>query len=164
MRRLTLGVLAMMLVSSVALAEPEKGKGAGAGQKDDKGEKGEKSDAGSKAAADDDDDDAPVADGGKPVAGRRSPAQLAFRKAVWERRVKAIEAKVHKNGKHITEEQREIIRLHWLRVARLMRIRDLAQEDKNDAAVKRADTALEREEKNVETKLEKASAKTGGAK
>ena len=43
-----------------------------------------------------------------------------------------------------------------------MRIRELAQEDKNDAAVKRADVALEREEKSIDAKLEKLSAKAAG--
>jgi hypothetical protein len=116
-------------------------------------------------AGDDDDDDAPATDGGKPVAGRRTPAQMAFRKAVWQRREKALEAKAHKDGKKLTEEEREAIKTHWLRVARLMRIRELAQEDKNEAAVKRADAALEREEKSAEAKLEKLNAKApGGAK
>ena len=46
-----------------------------------------------------------------------------------------------------------------------MRIRELAQEDKNEAAVKRADAALEREEKRSEAKIETLNAKApGGAK
>lgn len=179
MRRLSLGVLAMILISTTALAEPDKGKGQGAaaeakGDKhDDKSDKhDDKSDGGRAAMADGgkaamggDDDDDPATEGGKPVAGRRTPAQLAFRKAIWERREKALEAKVHKGGKKLTNEEREAIKAHWLRVARLMRIRELAQEDKNDAAVKRADVALEREEKNAEARLDKLNAKTpGGAK
>ena len=107
----------------------------------------------------------PASDAGKAVAGRRTPAQLALRKQIWERREKAIEAKVHKSGKRLTDEERDAIKKHWHNVSRLMRIRELAQEDKNDAAVKRTDAALEREEKSIDAKLEKLNAKTtGGAK
>src|SRR5262249_9073475 len=114
---------------------------------------------------DDDDDDRPRGDGGKAVAGRRTPAQLAFRKGVWERREKDIEIKVHKDGKRITDEEREAIRAHWLRLARLMRIRELAQQEKEEAIVKRADAALAREEKSLDAKLEKLVVKAqGGAK
>jgi hypothetical protein len=193
-----LGVVGLIFVSSLALAEPEKGKGGeghggssaaagkgggekgekAGGEKGEKGEKagGEKGEKGEKAGADggalkagagdDDDDDGPAAaDGGKPVAGRRTPAQLTFRKELWERREKALDAKVHKGGKRITAEEREAVQQHWLRIGRLMRIRELAQEDKNDAAVKRVDAAIERAEKGMDAKLEKLSAKTdGGAK
>lgn len=38
---------------------------------------------------------------------------------------------------------------------RLLRIRELAQEDKADAVVKRVDAALERLEKSTQTKLGK---------
>jgi hypothetical protein len=186
MRRLSLGVLAMILISTTALADPDKGKGGapeakgekhegkGGEKHDDKSDKHDDKSDGGKAAmgdggktatGDDDDDESPATDGGKAVAGRRTPAQLAFRKAVWERREKALEAKVHKDGKKLTDDERAAIKAHWLRVARLMRIRELAQEDKNDAAVKRADAALEREEKSAESKLDKLNAKApGGAK
>jgi hypothetical protein len=185
-----LGVVGLIFVSSLALAEPEKGKGgdghggssaaAGKGEKGEKGEKAEKAekaekgekgekggaDGGAlKAGADDDDDGPAVTDGGTPVAGRRTPAQLTFRKELWERREKALDAKVHKGGKRITAEEREAVQQHWLRIGRLMRIRELAQEDKNDAAVKRVDAAIERAEKGMDAKLDKLTAKTdGGAK
>ena len=177
MRRLSLGVLAILLTSTVALAEPGKGAGLAAEAKrekhegrgvekhDDKSEKDAVSPDGGKVALNDDDEESAATGGGKSVAGRRTPAQLAFRKTLWERREKALEAKAHKGGKKITDEEREAIKTHWLRVARLMRIRELAQEDKNEAAVKRADAALEREEKRSEAKIETLNAKApGGAK
>ncbi len=161
MRSLVIAVLALTFCSSVALADEKGGKG----EKTEKGEKpGEKPGAkGEKSNESDDDEEA--ADAGKPTTGRRSAAQIAFRKEVWERREKAVEAKVHHGGKHITEEEREAIRKHWLNVSRLMRIREMAQEDKADAIVKRADAALEKEEKSIDSKLEKLASKgTGGAK
>jgi hypothetical protein len=179
MRPFLLTVVALSLVSSLALADPDRGKPgepAGRGEKkDDKKEdkkedkKDDKANAAAASAkmAEDDDDEGPMpaSDAGKPVVGRRTPAQIALRKQIWERREKAIEAKVHKSGKHLTDEERNAIKKHWHNVSRLMRIRELAQEDKNDAAVKRADVALEREEKSIDAKLEKLNAKTtGGAK
>ena len=168
MKRLAFAALALVLVSSVALADKDKDK-----DKDKKGGPAASASAATPAGigmpagaasgkpADDDDDDGPAADGGKPVVGRRTPAQMNFRKEVWERREKAIEGKVHKGGKHLTEEEREAIRKHYLNVSRLMRIRELAQEDKADAIVKRADAALEKEEKGFDAKLEKLNAKAG---
>jgi hypothetical protein len=175
-KRLAFAALAVVLVSSVALADNDKDKDKDKGR--DKS--GVPAASGSAAMAapsgmpagaasgkmgmgDDDDDEGPPAatDGGKPVAGRRTPAQIALRKAIWERREKAIESKVHKGGKRLTEEEREAIRKHYLNVSRLMRIRELAQEDKADAIVKRADAALEKEEKGFDAKLEKLNAKAG---
>jgi hypothetical protein len=175
MRPFLLTVVALSLVSSLALADPDRGKPGEPAARGEKKEakkeekKEEKANAAAAAAkmADDDDDEGPMpaSDAGKPVAGRRTPAQIALRKQIWERREKAIEAKVHKSGKHLTDEERDAIKKHWHNVSRLMRIRELAQEDKNDAAVKRADVALEREEKSIDAKLEKLNAKTsGGAK
>jgi hypothetical protein len=175
MRPFLLTVVALSLVSSLALADPDRGKPGEPAARGEKKEakkeekKEEKANAAAAAAkmADDDDDEGPMpaSDAGKPVAGRRTPAQIALRKQIWERREKAIEAKVHKSGKHLTDEERDAIKKHWHNVSRLMRIRELAQEDKNDAAVKRVDVALEREEKSIDAKLEKLNAKTpGGAK
>lgn len=172
MRRFLLTFVAVSLVSSLAFADPDRGKPGGPAAHGEKKEdkKDEKKDdkagvaAGTAKAAADDDDEGPMpaADAGKPVAGRRTPAQLELRKQIWERREKAIDAKVHKGGKRLTDGERDAIKKHWHNVSRLMRIRELAQEDKNDAAVKRADVALEREEKSIDAKLEKLSAKTAG--
>ncbi|WP_394831434.1 hypothetical protein LVJ94_33470 [Pendulispora rubella] len=174
MRSFRLVVLGVLLATSMAFAQPDKGKSAsphahgtpGKQERDGKeghsdGNKGESASA--KSAGDDDDDD-DIADGGKPGAQRRTPAQLLFRKGLWERRQKAIEALVHKAGKHLTDEERDLIRQHWVRLGMLMRIRELAQEAHDDAVIKRVDAAIEREEKRSEAKLEKLSAKAGGAK
>ncbi|WP_394842088.1 hypothetical protein LZC95_34050 [Pendulispora brunnea] len=170
MRSFRLAILGVMLATSMAFAQPEKGKGApppghvgpGKHEKEDKGppNKGEPTSA--KNADDDEDDD--IADGGKPGDHRRTPAQLTFRRGLWERRQKAIEALVHKGGKHLTDDERDLIRQHWLRLGMLMRIRELAQEAHDDAVIKRVDAAIEREEKRSEAKLEKLSAKVGGTK
>jgi hypothetical protein len=167
MKRLAFAALAAVLVSSVALADNDKDKGAKPGVPAASGSAAAAAASGMPAGAasgrmgEDDEDELPVADGGKPVAGRRTPAQMALRKAIWERREKAIESKVHKGGKRLTEEEREAIKKHYLNVSRLMRIRELAQEDKADAVVKRADAALEKEEKGFDAKLEKLNAKAG---
>ncbi len=193
MRAFIVAVAGLTFVSSVASAEPppkasgapasgaaamhgdRKGEGVAVhGEKKGEGavEPGDKKVEGATARGDkkvdDDDDDAPAgatAAAGKPPVGRRTPAQLAFRQELWKRREQAIEAKVHKGGRRLTEEEREAVKAHWLRVSRLMRIRELAQEDKADAIVKRADAALAREEKKMDTKLDKITAKaTGGVK
>ena len=185
MRAFVFAIAGLALVSSVASAEPSpkasgapaasaaaaahgEKKGEGAAEHGDKKVDGATA-HGDKKVDDDDDDDAPAgtpaAAAGKPAIGRRTPAQLALRQEIWKRREQAIEAKVHKGGKRLTEEEREVIKTHWLRVSRLMRIRELAQEDKADAIMKRADAALAREEKNMDTKLDKMTAKAaGGAK
>jgi hypothetical protein len=171
MRRFLFIAVALGLVSTPAFADPDRGKPgerAGHGEKKDEKKDEKAGVAGATAkAADDDDDEGPMpaSDAGKPVTGRRTPAQLALRKQIWERREKAVDAKVHKGGKRLTDEERDAIKKHWHNVSRLMRIRELAQEDKNDAAVKRADVALEREEKSFDAKIEKLTAKApGGAK
>lgn len=162
---------AFSLVSSLALADhgdKDKDKG-----KDHGGEKGRpasadpkhddaKRDGGAKRDDDGDDEDDAAADGGK--AGRRTPAQLNFRKDVWERREKAIEQRVHRGGKKMSEAEKEAVKRHWLNVGRLLRIRELAQEDKNDAIVKRVDALLEKMEKHFDAKLEKLEKADGGAK
>ena len=160
-------ILALLLVSSVALADghgdKDKDKDHGRGKPSASGEAHRadpKGDAGTKAHDDDDDDDGPATDGGKP-AGRLTPAQLNFRKETWERREKAIEARVHKGGKKMSEAEREAVKKHWLVLGKLLRIRELAQEDKNDAAVKRVDALIEKLEKKLDAKLETAD---GGAK
>ena len=164
MKRLAFAALAVVLVSSVALADKDNDKKTGAPAASGSAAMAAASGMPAGAASgkiDDDEDDGPAADGGKPVAGRRTPAQMNFRKELWERREKAIEAKAHKGGKRLTEEERDAIKKHWHHVSRLMRIRELAQEDKADAIVKRADAALEKEEKAFDAKLEKLNAKAG---
>ena len=118
------------------------------------------------AVTDDDDDDEDSgtrADAGK-ARPRRTPEQIGFRRQVWGRSEKALEAIVHKGNHRITTEEHEVIRRHDRHVMRLLRIRELAQEDKADAVVKRVDAALERVEKSTETKLGKLndSATRGG--
>jgi len=108
MRSFGFVVLGVALVSSVALAQADKDKGAsphgrpaaaaGTHDKDVRGDKEKGADAnkGEGATArtgDDADDDDAIADGGKAVRGRRTPAQMVFRKDLWARREKAIEAK-----------------------------------------------------------------------
>jgi hypothetical protein len=129
----------------------------------DRGRPATPSSASPSANASDDDDDNDSAPSGKP--GRRTPAQLSFRKTVWERNEKAVEARAHKDGQHLSDAGKAAIQEHWLRVAKLLRIRELAEEDKQDAIVKRVDAQLEKEEKKIDGKLEKLQAKAdGGAK
>ena len=108
MRRFLLTFVAVTLVSSLAFADPDRGKPGGPAahgeKKEDKKDEKKDDKAGvaagmAKAADDDDEGPMPAADAGKPVAGRRTPAQLELRKQIWERREKAIDAKVHKGGK-----------------------------------------------------------------
>lgn len=158
------------LLSGLAFADRERDK-----EKEKGGEKGRPAASASAEGAkhedkkddakkDDEDDDDGPADGGK-ASGRRTPAQLNFRKEVWERREKAIEQRVHKGGKKMTEAEREAVKKHWLTIGRGLRIRGLAQEDKNDAAVKRVDALLEKKEKSFDAFLDKVEAKAdGGAK
>jgi len=190
MRGWSLGIAATLLASTPALADhADKGKGAEAteasrdrvaGKGEDKREerregrargrdeeRDEKTDGGKVAGEEDDedDDDAPATtDGGKPEHRRhwRTREQRSFRKVLWEHEEKEIEERVHKDGKRITDEEREIIKAHWRRVARLMRIRELAQQDKEEAIVKRVDAALERTEKGDRAKLETLNGKGDG--
>ena len=120
----------------------------------DRGGQGNHEGAGGAEDDDDDEDSGTHADAGKARA-RRTPEQMGFRREVWGRSEKALEAIVHKGNKRITTEEREVIHSHDRHVMRLLRIRELAQEDKADAVVKRVDAALERIEKRTQTKLEK---------
>lgn len=165
MKRLSL-ILAATFVTSLAFADqPAKNAEKKEEKKEAREEKHEEkkeaaADAGLKKGHDDDDDD-DATDGGKGPAGRRTPAQLNWRKDVWERREKNIEERVHKHGKKLTDAEKDMIKKHWFTVSRLMRIRELAQDAKDDATVKRVDAALAKVEKNFDEKIEKAE---GGAK
>jgi hypothetical protein len=164
MKRLSL-ILAATFVTSFAFADqPAKNAEKKEEKKEARDEKHEEkkeaaADAGLKKGHDDDDDD-DVTDGGK-AGPRRTPAQLNWRKDVWQRREKEIDDRVHKHGKKLTDAEKDMIKKHWLTVSRLMRIRELAQDAKDDATVKRVDAALAKVEKGFDEKIEKAE---GGAK
>ena len=85
-------------------------------------------------------------------------AQSTFRKNLITQREKAVNDAV---GAHpASQGQRQEIGLHWRHVMRLLRIRELAEQDKNDAAVKKVDALLTR----AETKFTEKMTKLGGAK
>ncbi len=144
---------ALLLTSTLAIAAPqEDGKGHGGGNGQGKGpgtgdgagegsghgkHHGEHGDAG--------------------VAIKRTPEQEAFRKDLLDKKHKLVADIVHANGKRATKAEHNTVRRYWRHVTRLLRIRELAQDAKDDATVKKVDALLERAEANFTVKLKKQS-------
>jgi hypothetical protein len=158
---------ALLLTSSVALAgPPDDGKGHGAGngkghgpgtgqgsgEGDGKGKGDGKGEGKRKEHA---------TDAGAAV--KRTPEQNAFRQALLDKKHKLVSEIVHRNGKHTTKAEHNAVRTYWRHVTRLLRVRELAQEAKDDASVKRVDALLAKAEKNITTKLEKMNAEAPAA-
>lgn len=147
--------------------EPAHGEGKGEHERRDRErEHGEKSKddggRGERGRPDDDRDAARDRDDEKSAAEHRE-----FRRGLYERREKAIVEELNRDRKEMTEDVRELIRLHWRHLARLVRIRELAIAAKEEAFTKRVESDIEREEKAFTARFEKLGAKgaaEGGAR
>ena len=160
-RNVTWMFAAVTLLSSVALAAPD---GKDAPQGDDPGRHHGRH-GGHADDADDDDDDA----GAMPKI-TRTPAQDMVRRELVRQRREAIEAAVKKNGKPLTQAQRQAIGMHWRHIMRLLRIREIAEDAKDSATMTRVDGLIARATKHFDDKFSKltsdapAGAVDGGAK
>jgi hypothetical protein len=105
----------------------------------DKGDKGDKDDHGDDDV--DERDDAPDAAPVMPPPGLTSE-QTDFRGKLVSREHDAVGAFARRNGKHISMEDRQAIGVHWRHVMRLLRIREIAQAQKDTATVAKCDDLL----------------------
>jgi hypothetical protein len=125
------------------------GGGGGGGRGEHHGEHGEDEDD------DDDDGGAPA----KPIT--RTPEQSEYREKVLAKEHALVKELAHKHGRRIAMEDRSRIGMHWRHVMRLLRIRELAQEDKDAAVVAKCDDLIDRADRRLREQLE---GKDGGAK
>jgi hypothetical protein len=151
-------VLTLALLPATTTADPDHGRhhdhdqpsgGAhgdnGHGDHGDRGDHGDKGDKGDKDDRDDDErddrDDAPDAAPVPPPPGL-TPEQTDFRGKLVSREHDAVDAFARRNGKHISTEDRQTIRAHWRHVMRLLRIREVAQAEKDTATIAKCDDLL----------------------
>jgi hypothetical protein len=156
MRARTAAILLSLGLGLVATASPAREH-----EHDDQGEReGRHKDAGAQADDSDLDDD----DGGAPAVDvKRSAAQAQFRDqrvAKEQREMTEFARRVHRK---LTMQERQAMGVHWRHVMRLIRIRELAEEDKDSASMAKVDALLEREGAKFSAKLESEGG-DGGAK
>jgi len=113
---------------------------------------------------DEDDDDA---DAG-PVHIARTPEQAARHAQMVAREREKMGDWAHKRKRHLTLVERQAMGMHWRHVIRLQRIREIAEQEKDTATVKKCDELLERENKKFDARLaklasEEVSAKSGSS-
>jgi len=109
---------------------------------------------------DEDDDDA---DAG-PVHITRSPEQAARHAQMVARERDKLRDWTHKRRRHLTLAERQAMGMHWRHVIRLERIREIAEQEKDTATVKKCDELLERENKKFDARLAKLASEEVGAK
>lgn len=135
--------------SRVASAKHHMGHGDGGTEADDEPGSGA---APMGSAAPDDGDDSDD-DGGAPVVVDRTAAQTAHRDQVVAKEKALVEGAIHASGQRLTARERQEIGMHWRHVMRLLRIRDLAEDDKDTATVTRVDAVLDRAEKSFAKRM-----------
>jgi len=86
-----------------------------------------------------------------------------FRRGLFERREKDLVDRLNHDRISVSDEVRESVRVHWRRLARLARIRELALVAKEDALAKHVEEVIEREDKAFSAKLDKLRDKAGAA-
>jgi hypothetical protein len=143
-----LGVgLALALLPATTWADPDHGHDHDRGDHGDndhgdhgdKGDKGDKDDHGDDDA--DDRDDAPDAAPVPPPLGL-TPEQTDFRGKLVSREHDAVGVFARRHGMHISPADLQAIRAHWRHVMRLLRIREIAQAQKDTATVAKCDELL----------------------
>lgn len=99
--------------------------------------------------------DASVATTSTADAGASSETadQIARRKAYVDRTAAHIRDLVHANGKAVTDEERAAISRHWRHSMRLLRVRNLAEADSDQADVARVDALLATADMHLDAKL-----------
>ena len=70
-----------------------------------------------------------------------------------------IHAGVHANGKEPTQDERNLVKEHWRITMRLLRIRDLAEDEKDTATVSECDSDLAAMDAHLQTTLVALNAK-----
>jgi hypothetical protein len=145
MRAILAHVMAALVVTSVAAAEPRSHK--------DRGDGGSSASAGSADSEEGEADDQDEGDTQPALVTNRTPEQTAMRQAIVDKRTKAIGDIVHAGGKPVTASERQAIGLHWRHVMRLLRIRELAEADGDKAILTRVDAVLARESTKFDAKL-----------
>jgi hypothetical protein len=149
MRAIFAHVMAALVVTSVAAAEPR------SHHRDTSSDGGSMADDSKLGHADADDgaDDQDDEPGQPPLQATRTPEQTAIRQAIVDKRMKSIGDIVHAGGRPITQGERQAIGLHWRHVMRLLRIRELADADGDKAILARVDAVLARESTKFDAKL-----------
>lgn len=163
-----LGVgLSLALVPATSLADGDRDHGdhGDHGDRDhgDHGDHGDKGDKGDKGDHDDDQgddrDDAPDAAPLPPPPGL-TPTQTDFRQKLVGREHDAVDKFAHRNGKHISQEDRVLIGEHYRHVMRLLRIRELAEQAKDTASVAKCDDLLAKADKWLQNHAKGGAAPT----
>jgi hypothetical protein len=96
-------------------------------------------------------------DAGPPPMLNLTPEQAEFRdKLVGQQRL-FVRDMVRAAGKHISAEERQDIEHHWRRVMRLLRIRELAEQENDAAVVRRADELRDREDEKFVTLMQRGA-------
>lgn len=115
-----------------------------------------------KGAPETDDD---KADGGAAPTLNLTPEQSEFREKLVGQQRFFVRDMVRGHGKHISSEQRQAIERHWHRVMRLLRIRELAEQNDDASVVQHADELRDREDERFVALMQQgmdASAPTPG--
>jgi hypothetical protein len=115
---------------------------AGKHHDDDEHDKGDR-----KGEHEDDDDRDEDADAGPPVDFHRTEAQTKRRDEIVARERDVLRDIGHRNGPKISHEDRSEMGVHWRHVMRLLRIRELAENDGQKDIVAKCDALLDREDK-----------------
>jgi hypothetical protein len=100
-------------------------------------------------------------DGGDDDDQKSASEWREFRRGLFERREKDLVDRLNHDRISVSDEVRESVRVHWRRLARLARIRELALAAKEDALAKHVEEVIEREDKAFSTKLDKIRDKAG---
>jgi hypothetical protein len=111
--------------------------------------------------SDSDDDDEDEKGGNAAPEIPRTPEQTDYRNKLLDKEHEIVRDAAKAHGRHIAMEDREQIGMHWRHVMRLLRIRELAQEDKDAALVAKCDELLEKADKRFRDRMAKAGGAAG---